>query len=103
MPEARAWQLTKDHLLATSSPVPSCFRRNRMPASAKGIPRCSVCHDPLPWLVNADGNDFSNGRRVTQARAGATADSQDTPPSPRLQRQRSEAASDAIGSPTPPA
>ncbi|HJQ94710.1 MAG TPA: thioredoxin [Acidimicrobiia bacterium] len=37
----------------------SCGRRNRLPPSAKGTPRCSVCHQPLPWLVETDDSDFS--------------------------------------------
>ena len=36
----------------------SCGRRNRLPASARGSPRCSVCHQPLPWLVNTNDSDF---------------------------------------------
>lgn len=36
----------------------SCGRRNRIRPSARGTPRCSVCHQPLPWLVKADDWDF---------------------------------------------
>lgn len=38
---------------------PSCGRRNRVPDAVKGIPHCSVCHQPLPWLVKAEGEAFS--------------------------------------------
>jgi thioredoxin 2 len=38
---------------------PACGKRNRVPASAKGLPRCAVCHEPLPWLVDADEKTFA--------------------------------------------
>ena len=38
---------------------PSCGRRNRVPAAARGHPRCSVCHADLPWLVDAGDDDFT--------------------------------------------
>jgi hypothetical protein len=28
----------------------NCGRRNRVPASAAGVPRCGNCHQPLPWI-----------------------------------------------------
>jgi thioredoxin 2 len=37
---------------------PSCGRRNRLPAVARGRPRCSACHADLPWLVEAGDADF---------------------------------------------
>ena len=37
---------------------PSCGRKNRVPASASGTPRCADCHAPLPWLVDADEASF---------------------------------------------
>jgi thioredoxin 2 len=37
---------------------PSCRRRNRVPAAAKGAPRCGNCHLPLPWVVDAGDSDF---------------------------------------------
>jgi thioredoxin 2 len=36
----------------------NCGRRNRVPVVARGVPRCSVCHTPLPWIVAADAQDF---------------------------------------------
>ena len=39
---------------------PSCDRRNRVPAAAKGAPRCGVCHEVLPWLVEADDATFDD-------------------------------------------
>jgi thioredoxin 2 len=36
-----------------------CGRRNRVPATANGVPRCAQCHQPLPWLVDADDGSFA--------------------------------------------
>jgi thioredoxin 2 len=38
---------------------PNCQRRNRVPAAAKGTPRCGNCQRPLPWIVDAGDNDFA--------------------------------------------
>jgi thioredoxin 2 len=35
-----------------------CGKRNRVPAVAKGTPRCAACHAMLPWMVEATGGDF---------------------------------------------
>lgn len=37
---------------------PACGKRNRVPPSAAGVPRCGSCHQDLPWLVDADDRDF---------------------------------------------
>lgn len=37
---------------------PSCGKKNRVPASASGMPRCASCHADLPWLVEAGEHDF---------------------------------------------
>ena len=29
-----------------------------MPAAASGIPRCGNCHQPLPWIADADDDTF---------------------------------------------
>ena len=44
---------------------PTCGRKNRVPAVATGRPRCANCHNPLPWLAEAD--DASFAERVDQA------------------------------------
>jgi thioredoxin 2 len=36
----------------------NCGKRNRVRAVASGVPRCSVCHAPLPWLVEAGAASF---------------------------------------------
>lgn len=38
---------------------PSCSRRNRVPATAAGTPRCGQCHTPLPWIADAGDTDFT--------------------------------------------
>ena len=37
----------------------NCGRRNRVPDVAKGVPRCSQCHQPLPWIVDAGDASFA--------------------------------------------
>ena len=36
----------------------NCERRNRVPAVARGIPRCAQCHTSLPWIADADATTF---------------------------------------------
>ncbi|MEU1625489.1 thioredoxin [Streptomyces sp. NPDC020096] len=36
-----------------------CGRTNRIPAAAQGSPKCGNCHQPLPWIVDADSRDFA--------------------------------------------
>src|SRR5260221_7161874 len=38
---------------------PQWGRRNRVPATAAGTPRCGNCHRPLPWIVDAGDEDFA--------------------------------------------
>jgi putative phosphoribosyl transferase len=42
----------------TVTPCPGCATRNRVPVAASGIPRCSACHETLPWVVDAGADDF---------------------------------------------
>jgi thioredoxin 2 len=37
---------------------PHCGKKNRLRPSAAGVPRCGNCHNPLPWLVDADSGSF---------------------------------------------
>jgi thioredoxin 2 len=37
---------------------PSCNTRNRVRATAAGVPRCSVCHTLLPWIVETSPDAF---------------------------------------------
>ena len=37
---------------------PHCGKRNRVGASREGVPRCATCHNLLPWIVDADREDF---------------------------------------------
>jgi thioredoxin 2 len=36
-----------------------CGKTNRVPAAAEGVPRCGNCHQPLPWIVDADDDTFA--------------------------------------------
>ena len=38
---------------------PNCGRRNRVPATASGVPHCGNCHKPLPWIVDAGDDTFA--------------------------------------------
>jgi thioredoxin 2 len=38
---------------------PHCGRRNRVPATASGVPRCGNCHRPLPWIADATDDAFA--------------------------------------------
>jgi thioredoxin 2 len=35
-----------------------CGQANRVPAAAAGTPRCGKCHEPLPWIAEADDSTF---------------------------------------------
>jgi thioredoxin 2 len=37
---------------------PNCRTRNRIRSQPDGVPRCSVCHAALPWIVDADAASF---------------------------------------------
>ena len=37
----------------------NCGHRNRVPAAAKGVPRCGHCHQPLPWIADANDDTFA--------------------------------------------
>jgi thioredoxin 2 len=36
-----------------------CGTANRVPAAAAGTPRCGKCHQPLPWIADADDATFA--------------------------------------------
>jgi thioredoxin 2 len=37
---------------------PSCGTKNRVRPTSSGVPRCSVCHTLLPWIVEATRETF---------------------------------------------
>jgi thioredoxin 2 len=37
---------------------PNCGTKNRVRPSPSGVPRCSVCHTLLPWIVEASQETF---------------------------------------------
>ena len=39
-------------------PCASCGTRNRVPAEAKGVPRCGRCKAALPWIADATDPTF---------------------------------------------
>ncbi len=43
---------------ATVITCPHCGTKNRVRAVASGVPRCSVCHNLLPWIVEAARESF---------------------------------------------
>ena len=40
-------------------PCPRCGKKNRIPATASGVPRCANCHGLLPWVAHADDGSFT--------------------------------------------
>ncbi|MFC9284908.1 MULTISPECIES: thioredoxin [Streptomyces] len=44
---------------ATTVSCPHCGRTNRVPAAAEGRPMCGHCKQPLPWMVDAGDDDFT--------------------------------------------
>lgn len=38
----------------------NCHTKNRVPATASGMPRCGKCQTPLRWVVNASDADFAS-------------------------------------------
>ena len=37
-----------------------CGQTNRVPAAATGKPHCGKCHQPLPWIADADDTSFGD-------------------------------------------
>ncbi|MEW2081799.1 thioredoxin [Streptomyces sp. NPDC005283] len=36
-----------------------CRRKNRVPATGEGMPKCGNCGAPLPWVVDAGDDNFA--------------------------------------------
>jgi thioredoxin 2 len=47
-----------DDIAASVVTCPNCGTRNRLRPRSEGVPRCSKCHQLLPWLVDARRDDF---------------------------------------------
>jgi thioredoxin 2 len=43
-----------------------CGQTNRVPAAASGTPRCGKCHEPLPWVADADDSTFAEVAEATK-------------------------------------
>jgi thioredoxin 2 len=48
-----------EHNHAVIIECPNCGKKNRVPASAAGKPRCASCKQWLPWIAEADEPDFA--------------------------------------------
>ncbi|MGP4001403.1 thioredoxin [Streptomyces sp. 8N706] len=46
-------------LRSTTVKCVACGRANRIPAAAEGRPKCGNCQSPLPWIVDAGDDDFT--------------------------------------------
>ena len=44
---------------STVMTCPNCGKKNRVPTAASGTPRCGNCHRPLPWIVDAGDDTFT--------------------------------------------
>jgi thioredoxin 2 len=44
---------------------PNCGKKNRVRPTASGVPRCSVCHTLLPWIVEAGPDSFDDEIRAS--------------------------------------
>jgi thioredoxin 2 len=46
--------------MSTSTVVvcPNCGRKNRVASAASGTPRCGQCGSPLPWIADADDDNY---------------------------------------------
>ena len=42
----------------TIATCPNCGTKNRLRPTGQGLPRCSVCHTAMPWIVEADADGF---------------------------------------------
>jgi thioredoxin 2 len=56
--------------MATTAPASivtceHCGKRNRVPVVAEGVPRCGNCHQPLPWIAEADAQTFDAAIHAT--------------------------------------
>jgi thioredoxin 2 len=49
-----------DSTATTVVVCPNCGRKNRVPSAARGTPRCSNCHQSLPWIVDAGDSTFTD-------------------------------------------
>jgi len=43
---------------STITACPNCGTKNRVRPTSTGLPRCSVCHTNLPWILDATASSF---------------------------------------------
>ena len=44
---------------------PNCGTKNRVRSSPSGVPRCSVCHTVVPWIVDAEPRTFEEETKAS--------------------------------------
>jgi thioredoxin len=44
--------------MASTIRCPNCGKLNRVRPTRTGVPRCAVCHELLPWIVDAAEQSF---------------------------------------------
>jgi len=52
-------------MAATIVRCPNCGTKNRLRPQVEGVPRCSVCHTLLPWIVDAGQDSFDEEIRAS--------------------------------------
>jgi thioredoxin 2 len=52
-------------MAATTVTCTNCGKKNRIGYAPTGIPRCAVCHTPLPWVIEADSGTFDRETRAS--------------------------------------
>lgn len=58
MSEVRS--LMKSHDLPSAVTCERCGHTNRQPATAESASQCGNCPSPLPWVVDADNDTFTD-------------------------------------------
>jgi thioredoxin 2 len=56
-----------------------CGKMNRVPAAAAGTPRCGNCHQPLPWIAEADDTTFGEVAEADDTTFGEVAEAAKIP------------------------
>jgi thioredoxin 2 len=52
-------------MASTITTCPHCGTRNRIAASAEGVPRCGSCHRELPWIADAAQDELDEHLAVS--------------------------------------
>jgi thioredoxin 2 len=60
MAHAEAGSDAQPRTQSTIVVCPNCGKKNRVPNAVRGSPRCSNCHQALPWIVQSDDATFAD-------------------------------------------